>query len=82
VHRRTTQPHARFRNLARRLRRHFDAITAVELCLSNGLLESINGKIRLIQRRGHCHLGHLTAAIYVCLGGITINPAHPQKHVE
>lgn len=65
------------RTLARRTRKHFDAITAaVKLGLSNGLPEGINGKIRLIQRRGYGHrnLDHLTAMIYLCLGGITITP--------
>ncbi len=54
----------------------FDAIVAaVQLGLSNSRLEGINAKIRLIQRRGHGHrnLDNLTAAIYLCLGAITIN---------
>lgn len=64
-----------FRNLARRLRKHFQAITAaVELGLSNSRLEGINAKIRVIQRRGYGHPNphSLTAMIYLCLGGITI----------
>jgi transposase len=66
-----------FKNLVRRVRKHFDAIiAAVQLGLSNSRLEGINAKIRLIQRRGYGHrnLDHLTASIYLCLGGITINP--------
>lgn len=66
-----------FKNLVRRLRKHFDAIVAaVQLGLSNSRLEGINAKIRLIQHRGYGHrnLDHLTAAIYLCLGGVTINP--------
>ena len=60
----------------RRVEKHFDAIiAAVELGLSNSRLEGINAKIRLIQRRryGFRNLDALTAAIYLCLGGITLN---------
>jgi transposase len=56
----------------RRIEKHADAIVAaVELGLSNSRLESINAKIRLIQRRGfgYRNLDALTAAIYLCLGG-------------
>jgi transposase len=66
-----------FANLVRRVRKHFDAvIAAVQLGLSNSRLEGVNAKIRLIQRRGYGYrnLDHLTAAIYLCLGGITIKP--------
>jgi transposase len=65
-----------YRTLVRRIRKHFDAIiAAVQLGLSNSRLEGINAKIRLIQRRGYGYrsLDALTAAIYLCLGGITIN---------
>jgi transposase len=66
---------AGFRNLARRLRKHFDAIIAsVHLGLSNSRLKGINAKIRVIQRRGYGHPDpdSLAAMIYLCLGGITI----------
>ncbi len=66
-----------FTNLVGRIRKHFDAIiAAVQLGLSNSRLEGINAKIRLIQRRGHGirDLDSLTSMIYLCLGGITINP--------
>jgi transposase len=65
-----------FTNLIRRIEKHFDAIiAAVELGLSNCRLEGINAKIRLIQRRGYGfrNLDALSAAIHLCLGGITIN---------
>jgi hypothetical protein len=65
-----------FVNLVRRIEKHFDAIiAAVELGLSNFRLEGINAKIRLIQRRGYGfrNLDALTAAIYLCLGGITLS---------
>ena len=64
-----------FVTLARRIRRNFDGIiAAVELGLSNSRLEAINGRIRLIQRRGYglTNLQSLTAMIHLCLGGITI----------
>jgi transposase len=65
-----------FINLARRLRSHFDLIVAaVHLGLSNSRLEGINTKIRVIQRRGYGfrNLDSLTAMIYLCIGGITID---------
>ena len=64
-----------FVNLGRQLRRHFDGIVAaVEWGLSNSRLEGINGKIRLINRRGYGHHSpqSLASMIYLCLGGITI----------
>ena len=69
-----------FVNLARQIRHNFDGIlAAVELDLSNSRLEGINGKIRLIQRRGYgYHSIHaLAASIYLCLGGITLKPPTP-----
>jgi transposase len=64
-----------YRNLVRRIRKHFDAIiAAVQLGLSNSRLEGVNATIRLIQRRGYgiSDLDSLTASIDLCLGGITI----------
>lgn len=70
-----------FRNLAKTVRTYFDGIcAAAEQGLSNSRLEGINAKIRLIQRRGYGYhsLETLAAAIYLCLGGITIRlPTHP-----
>jgi transposase len=65
-----------FANLVRRIEKHAEAIVAaVELGLSNSRLEGINAKIRLIQRRGFGfgNLDALTAAIYLCLGGVTLD---------
>ena len=65
-----------YATLVRRIRKHFDAIIAAKtLGLSNSRLEGINAKIRVIQRRGYGHptAESLTAMIYLCLGGITIN---------
>ena len=70
-----------FVNLARTIRHNLDGIiAAVELDLSNSRLEGINGKIRLIQRRGYGYhsVDSLAAAIHLCLGGITIQlPTRP-----
>lgn len=62
--------------LGKRLQEHFDAIlAAVELGISNALIEGINAKIRLINARGYGHHSAqtLTSMIYLCLGGL-----HPQ----
>lgn len=63
------------KTLVRRLRRHLDGIVnAVQLGLSNALLEGVNARIRLIQRRGYGFrsVQSLTAMIYLCMGGIDI----------
>jgi hypothetical protein len=68
-------------NLVRRIEKHADVIVAaVELGLSNSRLEGINANIRLVPRRGYGFrdLDALTAAIYLCLGGVTLNVGeHP-----
>jgi transposase len=54
-------------------------LAAVELGLSNSKLEGLNSKIRLINHRGYGHhtAPALTAMIYLCAGGITIDlPLH------
>ena len=82
VHRREKRSRiAAFVNLVRRIEKHADAIVAaVELGLSNSRLEGINAKIRLVPRRGYGFrdLDALTAAIYLRLGGVTLNVGeHP-----
>jgi len=49
-------------------------LPAVELGLSNSKLEGLNSKTRLINHRGYGHrsVAALTAMIYLCCGGITI----------
>jgi transposase len=62
--------------LGKRLHVYFDAVlAAVELGLSNALIEGINAKIRLINARGYGHHSAqtLTSMIYLTLGGL-----HPQ----
>lgn len=61
--------------LAGRIERHLDGIVAaVELDLSNGLIESLNAKIRLINARGYGHhtAESLAAMIYLCAGGLRV----------
>ena len=51
-------------------------VAAVGLGLSNSKLEGLNSKIRLINHRGYGHhsAAALIAMIYLCSGGITIEP--------
>ncbi|QZS54691.1 ISL3 family transposase [Rhodococcus opacus] len=62
-----------FTMLAQQIDKHYDGIiAAVELGISNGLIEGINSKIRLINARGYGHHSArtLTSMIYLNLGGI------------
>lgn len=59
--------------LARRLELHFDGIiNTIKLGITNGLIEGINAKIRLINARGYGHHSAetLTSMIHLCLGGL------------
>lgn len=61
--------------LGKRFRQHFDPIlAAIELGISNALIEGINAKIRLINARGYGHHSAqtLTSMIYLCLGGLQV----------
>ena len=65
-----------FVRLARTLREHRDGIlAAIHLGLSNGRLEGLNSKIRLISHRSYgLHTADaLIALIYLCCTGITID---------
>lgn len=64
-----------FVRLARTIRKHKDGVlAAVELGLSNGRLEGLNSKIRLLSHRayGFHSPDALIATIYLCCAGITI----------
>jgi len=67
--------------LAKRLEVYFEAvIAAIELGISNALIESINAKVRLINARGYGHHSAqtLTSMIYLTLGGLHPKlPTHP-----
>ena len=65
-----------FVRLARTLREHRDGIlAAIRLGLSNGRLEGLNSKIRLISHRsfGFHSAAALIALVYLCCTGIDIN---------
>jgi transposase len=66
-----------FVKLARTIRRYRDGIlAAIRLGLSNARLEGLNSKVRLISHRSFGFHGPdpLIALIYLCAGGITIDP--------
>jgi transposase len=65
-----------FVKLARTIRRHRDAIlAAIRLGLSNGRLEGLNSRIRLISHRsfGFHSAAPLIALVYLCCAGIVIS---------
>ena len=65
-----------FVRLARTLREHRDGIlAAIRLGLSNGRLEGLNSKIRLISHRafGFHSADPLIALVYLCCAAITID---------
>jgi transposase len=66
-----------FVKLARTIRRYRDGIlAAIRLRLTNARLEGLNSKVRLISHRSFGFHGPdpLIALIYLCAGGITIDP--------
>jgi transposase len=68
-----------FVKLARTLRKHKQGVlAAVELGLSNGRLEALNSKVRLLSHRayGFHSANALIAMIYLCCAGITIALPH------
>jgi transposase len=71
---------APFVKLSRTLRRFKEGILAyTSTGLSNGLLEGLNNKIRLITRRafGFHSAQALTSMIHLCCGGLTLSPPLP-----
>lgn len=66
-----------FVRLARTIRHHRDGIlSAIRLGLSNGRLEGLNSKIRLISHRsfGFHGAAPLVALVYLCCGGVVVTP--------
>ena len=64
-----------FVSLGKRFAVYFEPIlAAIELGISNALIEGINAKIRLINARGYGHHSAqtLTSMIYLCLGGLQV----------
>lgn len=65
---------------SRTIRRHWDGILAYIRCrFSNGPLEALNNKVRLIQRRsyGLHSASSLIALVMLCCGGISIDAPLP-----
>jgi len=68
-----------FIKLARTIRKHkAGVLAAIELGISNGRLEALNSRIRLISHRAHgFHSPHaLIAMVYLCCAGIQIALPH------
>jgi transposase len=68
-----------FVKLARTIRKHKQGVlAAIELGLSNGRLEALNSKVRLLSHRayGFRSADALIAMIYLCCAGITIALPH------
>jgi transposase len=66
---------AHFQRLARTLARYREAIlAAIELGLSNGRLEGLNSRVRLLSHRsfGFHSAAPLIALVYLCCGGLEI----------
>jgi transposase len=69
-----------FVKLARTVRRHKEGIVAYsETGLSNGVVEGLNNKIRVITRRayGFRNTAALKAMIMLCCGGLALTPPLP-----
>jgi transposase len=72
---------APFQRVARTIRDHLEGILAyIGERLTNGLVEGTNGKIRMVARRayGFHSAPALIGMIYLCCGGITLEPPLPQ----
>jgi transposase len=68
-----------FIKLARTIRRHKPGVlAAVQLEISNGRLEALNGRVRLISHRAHgFHSADaLIAMVYLCCAGVQIDLPH------
>jgi len=69
-----------FVQTARTIRKYFDGIVAyIQNRLTNGIVEGFNNKLRMIARRafGFHSPPPLIAMLYLCCGGITLDPSLP-----
>jgi len=69
-----------FVKAARTIRKHFDGIVAYfEERLTNGIVEGLNNKLRMIARRafGFHSPDPLISMLHLCSGGIELNPPLP-----
>ena len=72
-----------FVKAARTIRRHFDGVIAyVKTRLTNGLVEGLNNKLRMIARRafGFHRADALIAMLFLNSGGIQLDPPLPEIH--
>lgn len=72
-----------FVRAARTIRKHLDGIMAYFTeRLTNGIVEGFNSKIRMVARRAFGFHSHepLCAMIYLCCGGIALDPPLPSTH--
>jgi hypothetical protein len=73
----------KFVKAARTIRRHFDGVIAfVKTRLTNGLVEGLNNKLRMIARRafGFHSADALIAMLFLNSGGIQLDPPPPEIH--
>jgi transposase len=71
---------APFVKVARTIRKHFDGVVAYfQERLTNGIVEGFNNKLRMIARRafGFHSPEPLISMLYLCCGGIQLNPPLP-----
>ena len=69
-----------FVKTARTIRKYKDGILAyIETRLTNGLVEGFNNKLRMISRRafGFHGAGALIGMLFLCCGGVTLDPPLP-----
>ncbi len=71
---------APFVRTGRTIRKHFDGILAyIKGRMTNGFVEGINNRMRMVARRafGFHSAGALIALLFLCCGGIQLNPRLP-----
>lgn len=74
--RRSSLPH--FKRVARTIEKHLDGILEyIRVRLTNGPIEGLNGKARVITRRafGFHSAAALIAMLFLCCGGVHVTPA-------
>lgn len=71
-----------FVRVGRTIRSHRERILAyIDYRLTNGLVEGINNKLRMIARRAYGFHGPepLVAMLFLCCGGVQLNPPLPRR---
>ena len=70
-----------FVKAARTIRKRFDGVLAyVRYRLTNGVVEGLNNRLRMVARRafGFHSAESLTAMLFLCCGGVRLNPRLPR----